>query len=453
MEKFIKWYKLAGLYFLKFFKKYYLIIAMALVTIVALIARYAVVMFPTGDSVGFMVGTDSGTWMNQIEAVGFRNFYTIESDYSPIFLFFLAILTFLPKGNVVSYGTGGEFYSNRMIYVKTLYYLAAIGLAFGVFLLVKEITKSKNKGAVGYIIALLLPSLFVNSSIYGNADVIYVGLLIYAFYFAIKGDSIWTFAFFGFAFANKAQAIFILPFLVYLLFKRKLKLWSIVIAPLAYIVTFIPAFVCGASLAEPFTYLTKQFGGQTALTYGAATIWKFLEFDKASDVLVDGAPWIALFGIGCVLALALYRNFKLEEKTDMFKVGISLSMITIFLLPRMHERYFLLIDVLLIIYVILDKKKFYLLLLMQISSAIVYFHYISFNDGTAAYGWHRYLINILGEDSVTIASLINLFIIGVMIHDLFKLDHKPLKEEVEELDKEITQLEQAEVAQEKDLEK
>ena len=154
---------------------------------------------------------------------------------------------------------------------------------------------------------------------------------------------------------------------------------------------------------------------------------------------------MSLLGIGGVLALLLLRNPKIEKKEDMFKVGIFLTMITIFLLPRLHERYFLIIDCLLIVYAILDKKKFYLVPLMQVSSAIVYYHYL------ARYG--KYLFDFMGEDVVTIASLINLFILVVMGYDIMKMDHKPLEEEVYELEEEINKLERPEVQYEKDLSK
>jgi len=435
-----KGWKLAGLNFLKFFQKYYLIIAMALVTIVALVVRYVFVLYPTGDTVAFILGVEEPMyvaydqpWMIQIDQVGFSNFYTINSDYSPLFLFVLAIMTLLPKGkqiNVDNYYF--DFYENRMIYFKTMLFVFAIAFAIGMYFLAKEITKDKTKATFAYILATILPSLFVNSTIWGNADIIYVTFLLYSFYFAIKGKSELAFVFFGLAFANKLQAIFILPFLVYLLFKRKLKLWNIILVPLVYFATFLPAFFFGASLGEPFKYLTRQFQGQSNLTYGAATIWKFFEFDNISATLRNNAPWISILGIGGVLALLLLRNPKIEKKEDMFKVGIFLTMVTIFLLPRLHERYFLIVDCLLIIYALIDKKKIYLLILMQVSSAIVYYHYL------ARYG--KYLFDILGEDVVTIASLINLFIIVIMGYDIMRIDHKPLSEEINELNAEIKEL-------------
>ena len=446
----IKYYKLAGLYFLKFFKKYWLIATMAAVTLVALIVRYVFVLFPTGDSVNFMVATDEYSWMSQIDNLGFINFFRIDSDYSPLFLFMLAILSLFPKGKIVNIDNFGyTFYENRMIYLKTVLTLFIIACAFGVFLLVKELTKDKRKACLAYVLATILPSFFVNSALWGNADIIYVTFLVYAFYFAIKGDSIWTFVFFGLALANKLQAIFIIPFLIYLLFKRKLKLWTVVLAPATYIATFIPAFICAifghSNIGDAFVYLSRQFAGQSNLTYGAATIWKFLEFDFISQTLMDFAPWIAILGIGGVLALVVIRNPKIENQQDMFKVGIFLTMVTIFLLPRLHERYFLLIDILLIAYAFIDKKKIYLVPVMQVSSAIVYYHYMA--------RYNKYLFDYMGEDVVTIASLINLFIIIVLGYDVMKLEHKPLEEEVKEIEEEINNLNPKENETEKDLSK
>ena len=427
LNKFVKGYKLCGLHFIKFVKKYYLIIAMALVTIVAMIARYMFVMYPTNDMVGYILNG----WMPEIDELGFTNFYKVDSDYSPLYLFLLAILCLLPKGKQVTITDNGwnyTFFDNRMVYVKTIYFLCTIALAFAIYLLVKELTKSKNKAVVGYIVGLALPTVFVNSAIWGNADVIYATFLVFSLYFAIKGDSIWAFVFFGLSFANKAQAIFLLPFLVYLLMSRKLKLWTIVLVPVTYFLTFLPAFIFGASIKEPFIYLGKQFGGQTDITYGCANVWKFLELDN-SEIVRNNAMWASILVIGAMLAVVYLRNINLSKKDNMFKVAFLLIMTTIFFLPRLHERYFYVIDVLVIVYALIDKRRFWFVPLMQISSGIAYFHYLT----------GKYFINIIGENSVTIAACINLLILCVAVYDVFKLDNKPLEEDVVELEKEIAE--------------
>ena len=68
---------------------------------------------------------------------------------------------------------------------------------------------------------------------------------------------------------------------------------------------------------------------------------------------------------------------------------------------------------------------------MQISGAIAYYHYLS----------GRYFIHSWGEDSVHIAAFINLFVFGVLMYDVFKLDHTgAFKKDIEEYDKEIKQI-------------
>ena len=113
----VKYYKLAGLFLLKFLQKYYLIIAMVLATIVAMVARYVVVLHPTQDSVGYVLN-----WMGEIKENGFTSFYSTTADYSPIYMFMIAILSLLPAGKHVNIN-GYEFYQNQLIYIKTVYHL------------------------------------------------------------------------------------------------------------------------------------------------------------------------------------------------------------------------------------------------------------------------------------------------------------------------------------------
>lgn len=424
-EKIARAYKLGGLYILRFIKTRYLIIATVGVTAVALAARYAFVLYPTNDMVGYVLNR----WMVGIDEAGFADFYKVDSDYSPIYMFVIAIFSLLPKGEAITLTESGrrfEFFVNRMVYVKTFYFLFTIALAVGVFLLVKELTGSNEKAVVGYVAALALPTVFTNSAIWGNADVVYATFLIFAFYFAVKNSSVLCFLFFGLSFANKAQAIFILPFLIYLVFSGRLKLWAIIAAPVVFFLSSLPAIVCGASFKEAFAFLGKQFSGQANITYGCANIWKFLELDR-SDIFKNNAVWLSVLAVGVILATVYLRNVDLGDKKNVFKVGFLLVMATIFFLPRLHERYFYVIDVLVVVYALIDKKKFYLVPLMQLSSGIAYFHYLT----------GHYFIDIIGENSVTIAACINLFILCVAFWEVAKLDHGSLRSDGEELTKKI----------------
>ena len=68
---------------------------------------------------------------------------------------------------------------------------------------------------------------------------------------------------------------------------------------------------------------------------------------------------------------------------------------------------------------------------MQISSAIAYYHYLS----------GHYFIDVFGEDSVTIAALINLFVLGMLFKNLLSAErYTTFNEEIAELDKDLNTL-------------
>lgn len=441
---FVKWYKLIGLYVLRFFKKYYPAIIMAVVSVVALIVRYCFVMFPSGDTVWFIIG--NGGWWDQVLYNGFKGFWDTSSDYSPAYMFLLALLTFIPdKGFVTTtvYGTTYQFYESRMVAIKTIYFVFTFAAAFGIYLLVKLLTNSKPKAAIGYCITLALPTLFLNSTVWGNSDVMYVAFMIYAIYFFLKGtkfSDLLGYMFLGFALANKMQTIFLLPFVVYLIFRRKIKIYRALVFPIAFFSTLIPAWICGASFAQSLDFMGSQYSGQPSLSLGAATIWKFLELQD-SQIVRDNAMWISLLLLGTLFVIIYFRNIKLDDKNATFKVMFLFTMVTAFVLPRLHERYFLVLEILLIPYAIKNPKRWYLPILAQVAGAFCYYHYLT--------GYQNYLIPTWGEANVTVASGINLVIIGIVFVDVFKLDHKDgFKQDVDDLTNEIQQLREQPKAEE-----
>ena len=107
-------YKKIGLKFSYFITKNSKLLIGILITLLALLARYLVCEVPTNDVVGYVF-----SWMKQIQSIGFKNFYKVEADYSPLFLFITGLFTYLPKGNEEMYGNQ-LYYSNWMYYLKIL---------------------------------------------------------------------------------------------------------------------------------------------------------------------------------------------------------------------------------------------------------------------------------------------------------------------------------------------
>ncbi len=420
------YYKKIGLKFTYFITKHSKLLIGILITLLSLLARYLVCEFPTNDVVGYVF-----LWMKEIDKVGFSNFYQVEADYSPLFLFIIGLFTYLPKGNELVY-YGQVYYSNWMYYLKSIYFLMDILIAFGLYLNIKFLTKSKDKAFLGYIIFLCLPVQFFNTAIWGNSDSMYFACFIYIIYFILKKKDALAFLLLGISLGLKLQAVFILPFIVYLLVRREMKLFKLIFVPLGLFITFLPAYFCGASFVEPFYFIGRQVGGYSKLTLGCANIWHLINVpEQYLDIFNRGSIVLGLLLVGLFVAIIYLRNIELSD-INKFYISVFLIAIVPMFLPHMHERYFYSLDVLLVVYCLIKGKKYYLIPLMQISSGIAYHNYLA--------GYH--FIGALGEDSVHISSFINILILTIIFLDLLHLEQvkKSKEEQLIDIKNEIQQL-------------
>ncbi len=406
-----------GVSVLTFLYKNAAVIVMLVATFLALYAKFKVAAYPTNDVVGYVF-----KWMDEINKVGISNFYTIDSDYSPLYLFFISLLSLIPKGTQLTI-SGYVFNENWMMALKGCYFVIDIINALAIYLIIHHVSGSKNKASIGYIIMITLPVQFINSAIWGNADCIYVCFLLYSLYFALRKQGALAFLMFGFALANKMQALFLAPFLVYLLLRREVKFSAILCIPLAILISFLPAYFCGASFIEPFAFYGKQFSGYSKLTLGCPNFWQLFAFrDSSVDVINRGSTYIGLLLIGVIFAIVWLRMIRNSDE-NLLNIAIFLIGITVFFLPHMHERYFYLVDVLIVAYTIIKDKRYYLILLMQLASGIAYYHYIS----------GRYFIHVWGEDSVHIAAFMIIIVLGFLFYDLLHAERHTLNEVLTEI--------------------
>lgn len=405
-----------GNYFQYILHENFFFISAILITVISLIARFSVSLYPTWDVVGYVF-----KWMTNIKEVGIANFYTIESDYSPLFLFLVGLYTFLPTGELITLNNY-TFYQNWMYYVKGTYFAIEIVIAVGIYLLVKAITGDKKSAWLGYIIFLCLPVQFFNSAVWGNADSMYFACFVFVLYSLVRNKGGWAFFLTGICFGLKLQAVFVLPFLVYLIVSGKLQFYKLILLPLGLLTTFLPAYFCGAGFLEPFQFWIKQIGGYSLLTLGCANIWHLINLNgDAINQFSTGATLMGLLLIGLFTAIVFARKIHLT-KENLVTVGVFLIGIVPMFLPHMHERYFYALDVFIVVYCLITKKHYWLIVLMQLSSGIAYHNYLG----------GRHFIIALGEDSVHIASWINIFVLSFLFCQLLKLPSEGTMEEFAE---------------------
>ncbi len=406
---------------LRFLHKNSNVLLILIVTAFAVMARFLVSPYPTKDVTGYIF-----KWMREIREVGLGQFYTIDADYSPLYLFMVGLLSRFPMGTEITLGSH-TYPQNWMLLLKGCYFTVDILNAAAVFLIIRHLTKSRQKAAIGYIAALMLPVQFINSAIWGNSDCIYVCFLLYSLYFALRGKSCPAFLLFGFALANKLQAVFLAPFLVYLILQRKIRLTAVIYVPIAVLASFLPAYICGAGFTEPFLFYQRQMQGYSKLTLGCANFWQLFAFrDYATGIISHGATIFALLMIGGFFAILWLRNLQ-PTGENLLNTAVFLIGVTIFFLPHMHERYFYLLDVLVMVYAITTGRRYLLIPMMQLSSGIAYYHYISGN----------YFIQPWGEDSVHIAAVLVVAVLSVLFYDLLKAPRRTQEDVLAELDRVI----------------
>ena len=127
-----------------------------------------------------------------------------------------------------------------------------------------------------------------------------------------------------------------------------------------------------------------------------------------------------LFALAVLLFIMFVLYYKKVEcnENNMLYVAALYAIITPFVLPHIHERYFFMADMFILMYVIVRKKQYYLAPLMIFSSVNNYTHFLT----------GEYIFKFLGQDCVRLSALINLAIIIILLVNMRELFPKKEQE-------------------------
>ena len=277
---------------------------------------------------------------------------------TPLYTYVLAISTILGS------------YIPKIIAIKLFSITADLLNAFYIYKIVrlKYLTGRIPFWAAGAF--LILPTVFVNSAFWGQYDACYTVFLVASLYFFLKEKPIWGMLAFSFAFAFKLQAVFYVPFLVILLFKRRTKWWHYLLVPIVYILICIPLVVLGRSWLDVLTIYLGQADFYHALSLNAPNLYIFFP-DTYSQVGIYIGLLIATVGICSWIILSIRNKIVLDQKMLVLIALISVA-ITPFLLPEMHERYFYPADVFSLITAFFIPELWFLPLTYQVISGLSY---------------------------------------------------------------------------------
>ena len=311
------------------------------VTCFAILARLDGLDFVSGDMQGFLL-----PWAEQFRAQsGFTAMRSQIGDYNILYQTIIILLTRLP-GNMV------HLYKYVSILFDFLLALACASL----------LQKGRREPLFGpifnmtYAIVLLLPTIVLNSAVWGQCDSMYAFLCILALSTLYSRRYVPSFIVLGLAFALKLQTVFILPVYLYIYICRKdFSLLHFLITILTLWATGIPAYLQGRSLTTVLEIYLLQIHEYAGMVMNTPSVWNL--FYPSYESMHTFAIVLTALLLGLFLYHFLSHRLVIREDLESFLIVAAWSAWTcFFILPAMHERYSYLSDLLLVLLALLSRK-------------------------------------------------------------------------------------------------
>jgi Gpi18-like mannosyltransferase len=228
---------------------------------------------------------------------------------------------------------------------------------------------------------LCLPTVVMNSALWGQADSIYSAFGLGAVYFGLRRRPWLMCLFAGLAFAFKLQAVFLFPVLLLLATRRVVPWRALLLVPGVYLLLDVPALLLGANAHDLLTVYIGETGTYDALTLNAANVYQFIgDVGHQAAIRALGIEFTGLLVVAFIAAAVLKR---VELTPTRLVLAATMSVLLVpFFLPAMHERYFYLADALTVIAAChLPRRLWALPVLEQFASAFSYAPFLRMADG------------------------------------------------------------------------
>lgn len=341
----------------------------SLLFIGSLLIRILLLDFESDDYQGAL-----SQWFNFIKENG--GFIALKergfSDYNSVYLYLVTALTYLP--------------------VKSLYSIKFLSILFDYFgaywgyKILRLKYPTGNRPIFAAIIIVLTPTVFINSSMWAQCDMMYASFLLMSVYFVMKAETLkeieqpflnsknpyfLSLLAFAFAFTFKLQSVFLVILLFWLYLSQRVKLGHYLLIPIVWFVSLIPNWLAGRSFTDLLLIYPRQvFKANEQLTYNAPSVYQLFP-DAPFEITKNGG---VVFTLLAVLLIGWYLfNYRKNISLEGILLLATFSLMLIpFLLPKMHERYFFPADVFTIVTALYLSKRYWIPITMVVISFISY---------------------------------------------------------------------------------
>lgn len=310
--------------------------AMALL-VWALFLRLSLFDHISGDYVSFLsIWTETMRSMTVSEAL-----ITPIGDYNMPYLYVILTISRLP------------FYD--LYCIKLFSVLADVAAALAVGKLAALMTKKQLPVLLAFAAALFAPTTWLNSAYWGQCDSVYGALALWGFYCGLRDKPVASMVLFALSLSFKLQAIFILPIVAFLLVTNRVRLKHLIAFPLSFLGAMLPALLAGRSLHDTFSIYVDQANAYPYLSLNAPSFWSLISSDYFYEL--SAAPVLMAMALTLLVLFVFLRHYPVLENRSILELALIFSLLIPWCLPKMHERYFYLAEILSIVYVVCYPKR------------------------------------------------------------------------------------------------
>lgn len=326
--------------------------------VLALLLRFMLREFQSGDYKAF-----GSKWYDFIvQHGGFRAFAYNFSNYNPPYLYLLALVIWLFP------------WLPKIVAIKLISVVFDLICATFVYKLVRLKYPEGLMPMFSFLAVLFAPTVFLNSSMWGQADVIYTtGLVAGLYYLCCHRPGVALTAF-GLALAFKLQALFLAPFLLALLVRKEVAWKWVLVVPGVYLLSLVPAWVAGRPFQDLLLIYVRQSTQYRSLSKNAPSFYVWFP-NSAYDFLYP-AGLILAAAVALALVMGVYKSRMRIDRDSMVQLALLSALSMPYFLPKMHDRFFFPADVLSIVYGFYFPAYFFIPIAVIASSFFAYFPYL-----------------------------------------------------------------------------
>jgi len=333
-------------------------IAFAVVGVLALLVVRAALFYNEWGDFSYFYGP----WIIELRSKTFvEGLRSNVGNYNPMHMY---IFNLIARTNI-----------NDLYIVKSVSVLFDFVIAFFSMKIVSLKTDSLNKQILAFLLAFAIPTVVLNSSMWGQCDSMYAAFAIGSLYFGLSGRSKSTYVFMALALSFKLQAVFVLPMLLVFVFMKKIRIHDCYLFFLVYFATLLPALLAGKPIGALLSVYLYQYDAFNSLNMNIVNVWQFVGHVEYVYFRTAGLYIAGLAVLGLIYFTYVNRA-RLTSNLDYIRLAYLFAILMPFLLPKMHDRYYIIADVLSVTVFLFDKRRWYVPIVSIFCSYLGYAYFL-----------------------------------------------------------------------------